>query len=84
MLGKGWVFHNTVLVKLHRGENNRCLFGMSALSKAFSIIGMFLWNKEKIHSRTCLSAEIRKAEFSFMYIRDGSVTLRKLIFASVL
>ena len=84
MLGKGWMFHNTVFMKLHRGGNNRWLFGMSALSKAFSNIQRFLWNKEKIHSRSCLSAEIRKAECSFLNIRDGSVTLRKFIFTSML
>jgi len=68
MLGKGWVFHSTVFMKLRRGGNDRCLFGMSALSKVFSIIRRFMWNKEKIHSRSCLSAEIRKAECSSLYI----------------
>jgi hypothetical protein len=78
VLGKGWAFHNTVFMKLQRRGNNRCLFGMSALSKAFSNIQRFLWNKEKIHSWSCVSAEIRKAECSFLYIRDSSVTLEGL------
>ena len=52
-------------MKLHRGGNNRCLLGMSALSKAFSNIQRILWNKEKIPSRSCVSAEIRKLNVAF-------------------
>jgi hypothetical protein len=80
MLGEGWVFHSAVFMKLQRGGNHRRLFGMSALSKAFSNIQSFLWNKEKIHSRSCVGAEISKAECSFLYIHDVRGIVKKAYF----